>query len=87
MDKAVFFSLKRKLSVAKQEAFLDALRKWEGVSGAGHIEPESTDADDLRACFAYLNPGSNEEEFMRRLRRERYVETASVQPYRYAAAV
>jgi len=70
----------------KQDELLKTARKWQCVTYAGHLEPESTDAEHLRTCFLYVDPTGDVIGIVKRLKKAERVETASIPSARYAAA-
>jgi hypothetical protein len=87
MQSTILFSLRHGMSTERQNAFLDKVRNWSGVKAAERLDPKSKDLDALRACFLYTDSNVRVEVLAARLKRNENVETASVQPYRYAAAI
>ena len=87
MENTIIFSLKRGLSEGSQNAFLNTVRGWNGVVAVGRLNPNASDPNALRTCFLYTRAGAKVEPLAVRLKRDSNVETASVQPYRYAAAI
>jgi hypothetical protein len=87
MQSTMVFSLRRGLSFEKQNSFLDDVRGWDGVDAVGRFDPNSSDLDALRECFLYTDSEGRVENLVQRLKRNWNVESASVQPYRYAAAI
>ncbi len=87
MRNTVIFSLKKGLSTTEQDALVDGLRNWPGVDSVGRLYPESPDPEDLRTFFLYTDTNADTGRLMRRLKRDWKVETVSLQPQRYAAAI
>jgi len=87
MEQTIFFSLRSELSTDEQKASLDRIRQWKDVAAAGRLNPKATDPNGMRKCFLYTRSEAGAEIVMTRLRQQADVETASVQPLRYAAAI
>ena len=87
MEYTVFFSLRQGLSTDEQKEFLDRVREWDDVVAVGRLSPRATDSDGARRYFLYVRSGARVDPLSARLRRDSKVETASVQPLRYAAAI
>jgi|HubBroStandDraft_4_1064222.scaffolds.fasta_scaffold85332_2 hypothetical protein len=87
MQNTILFSFRRGLSSEEQDEFLDKVRRWDKVDSVGRFDPDSADAEDARVCFLYTTPGANSERVAACLKKDDHVDSASVQPYRYAAAI
>lgn len=82
MQNTIFFSLRRGLSSEEQSKFLDYVRRWDRIDSVGRLDPNGT-----VTYFLYTTPGANAERVASRLRKDEHVDTASVQPDRYAVAI
>jgi hypothetical protein len=87
MQNTIIFTLRSGLSTAKQEEFLDEVRGWDGVEAVGRLNPQAIGSDGGGECFVYINSDKNVDRFAQRLKGNWSVDEASVQPYRYAAAI
>jgi hypothetical protein len=84
MENTIFFSLRPELSSDEQNEFLNRVREWNGVVAVG---PLNVKADGARKYFVYTRSGARVDTVAARLKRDLRVESASVQPLRYAAAI
>lgn len=87
MEQTIFFSLRTGLSTDEQKALLDRIRQWSDVATVGRLYPKTTNPAGVRRYFLHIRPGARTELLIARLKRQSDIESASVPPLRYAAAI
>jgi len=76
--KTIMFNFRSEVPPKDQNALLTKINNWVGISGAGHIKPDSKNPAILKMCYIYVSDDTETEVMIEKLSALSEVESASI---------